>query len=161
MGKYDFFRIGDWNVRCDQCGRKRKASDCRETWQGLFVCSDTCWEARHPQDFVKGRIDIQRVPISRPDKQTMQTTTTLSSAASMDAKSVVVTSYTGVYAGTGLGITLDNGTVQWVYCTTTPTSTTIAISDRLMDDAASGNTVYIMTGDRFITASTSYTATSL
>ena len=37
------------------------------TWDGFFVRKDF-WEARHPQDFVRGRKDNQRVPIARPEK---------------------------------------------------------------------------------------------
>lgn len=37
------------------------------TWDGFFVRKDF-WEARHPQDFVRGRKDKQRVPIARPEK---------------------------------------------------------------------------------------------
>jgi hypothetical protein len=36
------------------------------TWDGLFVCLAD-WETRHPQDFVKGRKDIQNVPNPRPE----------------------------------------------------------------------------------------------
>jgi len=42
------FKIGDHYVQCDRCGFKRLASDCRMTWDGWFVCSDTCWEEKHP-----------------------------------------------------------------------------------------------------------------
>lgn len=65
MGKRDYFKIGDYNVICDRCGAKFKARECRMEWNNLFVCS-YCWEARQPQDFVRGRIDDQRVPIARP-----------------------------------------------------------------------------------------------
>jgi hypothetical protein len=36
------------------------------TWDGLFVCRAD-WETRHPQDFVRGRKDIQNVPNPRPE----------------------------------------------------------------------------------------------
>jgi hypothetical protein len=42
------YKPGDHWVQCDQCGFKRYASDCRKTWNGLFVCADTCWEEKHP-----------------------------------------------------------------------------------------------------------------
>lgn len=65
MGKRDYYKKGDWNVTCDRCGAKFKATECRLEWDNLFVC-DYCWEARHPQDFVRGRKDDQTVPIARP-----------------------------------------------------------------------------------------------
>jgi hypothetical protein len=35
------------------------------TWDGKFVHKKN-WDARHPQDFVRGRSDDQTVPIARP-----------------------------------------------------------------------------------------------
>lgn len=35
-------------VSCDICGFKRYASECRYTWNNLFVCADTCFEDKHP-----------------------------------------------------------------------------------------------------------------
>lgn len=65
MGKHDYYRKGDYNIICDRCGSKFKASNCRLEWDNLFVCS-TCFDIRQPQDFVKGKKDDQRVPIARP-----------------------------------------------------------------------------------------------
>ena len=56
-----FYRI------CERCGFKRRNWDTRKEWNGLIVCADTCWEARHSQDFVRGRIDRQTVPDPRPE----------------------------------------------------------------------------------------------
>jgi len=64
MGKRDYYKIGDWNVICDRCGAKFKASECKMEWDNLFVCN-YCWEERQPQDFVRGRKDDQQVPIAR------------------------------------------------------------------------------------------------
>lgn len=61
MGKADFLRLGDWNVQCFECGRKRKASEMKDHWQGYKVCPEH-WEARHPQDFVRGTSDVQTPP---------------------------------------------------------------------------------------------------
>jgi hypothetical protein len=46
----------NWNT-CDRCGFERRVSEMREEWTGLQVCSDTCWEPRHPQDFLRVRED--------------------------------------------------------------------------------------------------------
>ena len=59
-------RIGDWNVICDVCGFKYKASDIRKRWDNLYVCEDD-WEPRHPMDFQKGFEDDPSVPFSRTD----------------------------------------------------------------------------------------------
>lgn len=53
MGNADYFRLGDWNAVCDRCGRKRKGSELRLTWNNLWVCPEKCWEPRQPQDFVR------------------------------------------------------------------------------------------------------------
>lgn len=56
----DFWRI------CDRCGFKKRASQTFRTWDGLYVCAED-FETRHPQDFVRGRKDIQNVPNPRPE----------------------------------------------------------------------------------------------
>jgi hypothetical protein len=48
----DELRLGDWNIRCDRCGKKMKGSEARRTWEGYYVCQAD-WEPRHPQDFVR------------------------------------------------------------------------------------------------------------
>jgi len=64
MGQRDYFKLGDWNACCDQCGLKRKASELRMQWDGLMTCH-LCWEPRQPQDFVRGVPDPSGVPWSR------------------------------------------------------------------------------------------------
>lgn len=59
------YRPGDhWKV-CDVCGFRYRASETRKRWDGLMVC-EADFEERHPQDFVRGRTDRQRVPDPRP-----------------------------------------------------------------------------------------------
>lgn len=62
----NFLKWGDNNVISDRSGFKVKASECKFEWQGLFV-PKTEWEARHPQDFVRGVADDQTVKVSRPE----------------------------------------------------------------------------------------------
>jgi len=59
------YRPGDWNIICDVCGQKVKASVSRKRWDGLIVCKDD-WEVRHPMDFIKTPVDKISVPFSRP-----------------------------------------------------------------------------------------------
>lgn len=66
MGDADYLKIGDWNVVCDVSGRKMKASQSRLRWDNARVHPDH-WEPRHPQDYVKGVMDDQSVPFSRPE----------------------------------------------------------------------------------------------
>ncbi len=55
----DFWRI------CDRTGFKVRASKTRLQWNGLVVRTKS-WEPRHPQDFLRGKQDQQRVPHARP-----------------------------------------------------------------------------------------------
>lgn len=60
-------KLGDWNVICDLTGRKLKASQVVERWDGLIVDRREV-EDRHPQDFLRGVKDDQRVPFTRPEQ---------------------------------------------------------------------------------------------
>lgn len=64
-GRADFLRLGDWNCVCFECGRKRKASTMQKHWTGYWVCQEH-WEARQPQDFVRGVPDVQTPPWTQP-----------------------------------------------------------------------------------------------
>jgi len=69
MGHADYYRSGTYNGICDRCGSKFKFSDLKLEWDGLYVCTaNGCWEARQPQDYVKGVRDNMSVPVSRPDQ---------------------------------------------------------------------------------------------
>jgi hypothetical protein len=65
----NYYRSGDHNLTCDVCGKKMKASETLERWDGFRVCRDD-WEQRQPQDFVKARQDKISVPFSRPQAPT-------------------------------------------------------------------------------------------
>jgi len=58
----DYFAPGDWNAICDGCGAKLKATTLRKDWQGFFKCR-SCWEPRHPQDFVRARQGAEPAPV--------------------------------------------------------------------------------------------------
>jgi len=66
MSYFPRYDRGDWSVLCDACGRKMRASDLRQRWDGLKVCSED-WEPRQPQDFVRGVADYQAPPWTRPE----------------------------------------------------------------------------------------------
>lgn len=65
VGRFDHLRLGDHNVICDICGMKYKFSMTRLQWNNLLACP-TCYEERHPQDFVKGVKDDPSIKIARP-----------------------------------------------------------------------------------------------
>lgn len=66
MGRADYFAEGDWNVSCDWCGKKRKASQCRKDWQGFLVCYPEHWRPREQQDFVGKPPAETPPPFTRP-----------------------------------------------------------------------------------------------
>jgi len=47
---------GNHWVSCDRCGCDVREQDSRTTWEGFVVCLDD-WEPRHPQDFVRAKLD--------------------------------------------------------------------------------------------------------
>ena len=59
------FISGEWNLICDSCSIKYKANKAKQRWDGFIVCPN-CYEQRHPQDFVKAKIDKIIVPYIRP-----------------------------------------------------------------------------------------------
>ena len=63
-GPADHLVVGDWNARCDRCGRKMKGSQLVKTWQGFWVCAEH-WEPRQPQDFVRSIIERPTPPFVR------------------------------------------------------------------------------------------------
>ena len=61
---------GNHWVTCDMCGCSVRHKDVKKTWDGLVVCRDTCWEPRHPQDFVRGvPDDTSAKGLVRPEPQ--------------------------------------------------------------------------------------------
>lgn len=57
---------GSYNVICDVCGLKYKASDVSRRWDGMMVCKSDL-EPRHPQEFVRAVPDVSKLPFVRPD----------------------------------------------------------------------------------------------
>lgn len=60
------YRPGDFYRICDLSGKKVHASDTVKLWNGLIV-RKSWYEARNPQDFVRGRHDNQLVYDPRPE----------------------------------------------------------------------------------------------
>lgn len=61
MGRADFFKLGDWNGICEECGKKFKFSNLKKTWDGRITCK-RCFDYRHPQEYVRDVPDKQSVP---------------------------------------------------------------------------------------------------
>lgn len=151
------YRPGDWNVICDKCGMKRKASQCRLNWENLFVCAG-CYEPRHPQDFVVGIPDIQTVEIARPDQVSSMGETTVKTAGSIYSTTIEITSTSNVSDGDTIGIVLDNGSCFWTTLDGDPSGSTVTFltGTYLPGPAAAGNAVYLpgQSSETYITATT-------
>lgn len=134
--------LDHWMI-CDRCGASYRYSEMREEWTGLWVCARGCWEPRHPQDSVTGVLDLQTVPVSRPDVPQTMGTTTLNGAVSQWATSVTLTSITGVEDLDGIGIEMDNGLIHWSFVNGDPVVATLVLGSPIPYAAANGNTVYL------------------
>lgn len=62
---HNYYKAGEWNGTCDVCSQKIKSGIMKQRWDGFLVCP-SCFEERHPQDFVRARQDKISVPFSRP-----------------------------------------------------------------------------------------------
>jgi len=66
MGRRDYFKLGTNNAICYVCGFKRKASEMRLRWDGVWCCKED-WEIRQPQDFVRGLPEETAPDWTQPD----------------------------------------------------------------------------------------------
>lgn len=55
-----------WLAICDRCGFEFHSFELKKEWNGLMTCQ-SCWEPRHPQDFVRAVRDEQTPPWTRPE----------------------------------------------------------------------------------------------
>lgn len=151
------YRPGDYWMICDICGFKRRRSKMKQNWKKQWVCADTCWEPRHPQDFVKGRKEKIAVTHARPeptdDYQYTASETTLGANASKGDTEITVASATGMADGYQIAVTLDNGSYIWTTINGTPDGTTVTLTDALLGNATSGDTVYFTSSLNKITTS--------
>ena len=65
MGTERFYKPGSFYRICDRTGFAIRAERTQMEWQNLIV-DRRVYEARQPQDFVKGVADNQTVPNPRP-----------------------------------------------------------------------------------------------
>lgn len=133
----DFWRIDD------RCGGKFRASQTFRTWDGLYVCRD-CFEIRHPQDFVRGRLDNQTVPNARPEPINTiigPLQTTVSAAALAGSTTISVASSVRFLSPDKIGIFLDTGNVEPHTILSIPSQTSIQITAPLGGSISVGNMV--------------------
>jgi len=157
-------RQGDHLVVCDRSGMTFWASETQKEWNGGLVHKQF-WEARHPQDFVRGVRDDMRVDPARPtpDPEDLPrlgpATTHIALAGVPGNYFVVVDSISGFSAGNYIRIVMDDGSILQTQIVSAPVRVdsaritvdeftllvdcpqSIEISSRLLGTVAVGNVV--------------------
>lgn len=93
------FEPGKWNVICDRCGFQRKNDQVVKTWDNFMVCGPstgkTCFETRHPQDFVRAKPDNQAVAfVRKAPAETYRTVDTISSTVGVQETTIPTGNFT-------------------------------------------------------------------
>jgi len=68
MGSADYYKHGDRNAICDECGGKFKLSQLRKRWDKFLVCSK-CWEPEPESNYWKPRSEQTRRIEDRPEQE--------------------------------------------------------------------------------------------
>jgi hypothetical protein len=109
MGRDYFYKPGSFYRLCDRTGFRYRAEATRKQWDQLIVRGQS-WEARQPQDFVRGVRDDQTVPEARvrPNYTFIgNSQSTLSATAPYRQNYVSVNAPFAFQPGDRLGIMLD------------------------------------------------------
>jgi hypothetical protein len=64
----NYYKEGDFLVRCDRSGQKRLRSECVKQWDGLIVAKEYA-QARHPLDLQRPPPVEQAPSETRPDSE--------------------------------------------------------------------------------------------
>jgi hypothetical protein len=135
------FVMGDFYRIDDRTGFKVRARKTRQEWTGLIV-DRARWEARQPQDFVKGVVDNQNVPLPRPrsvDAYDGPLHTFITIAANIGDLVINVNSTARMYLGDNIELVLDDGTLFQTIIVQIPSSTQLRMEKRLPWTAAVNN----------------------
>jgi hypothetical protein len=146
VGRHYHFKAGSFYRVDDRTGLVQRAEATRKEWNGLIV-DQNLWEARQPQDLVRGVPDRQSVEDARPLAPAQfvgPIYLTLSADAPPKSPYITVQSPAGVTLQDRIGVMMDNG-VLWpaIIVGLPPISApdTFLIFPPLPLDAASGNEV--------------------
>lgn len=133
---------GHW-VQDDRTGFAVRAYNARKEWTQAIVNADV-WEARQPQDFVRGVKDDQTIYDPRPEAQPVWDGPlyyTTNAAAAVLATVIVLQATTGLSNGSTIGVMMDNGSFFPTTVSGTPTTTNVTLAHALPCSVASGNQV--------------------
>jgi hypothetical protein len=136
------YRLGQFYRSDDRSGFTRRAERTRKEWTGLIV-DENLWEARQPQDFVRGVPDDQTVPDARPISPAVFSGpiyTTLTAQANIGDLFVSLDSVFGMSIGDPFGVMLNTGAFYNTYITNV-TASGVWLYAPMPNTAASGNDV--------------------
>jgi len=143
----DKYRKGGFYRISDRSGERVRASDTVKEWNGAIVSKDE-YEARHPQDFVRGKADKQSVPDPRPAESVANasfvgcsTTASVAAFAAAGATTITVDSTAGFKAGDTVAIMLDSMDRSLNVLSSVPDSATLKLTKPLPGSVSVGNDV--------------------
>ena len=145
--QYDYVH-GAYNIIDDQTGFEVKSTDARMQWNKLLVHWSQ-WEARHPQDYIKGRVDRQAVPAPRPGAADIlgETSTTLDADEASGQTILSVTSTSSMGIGDSVKLAMDNDEFHLSTIASFVTDDTVTINDATTYKASSGKTLIIYSNE--------------
>lgn len=137
------FQMGEFYRSDDRSGFTRHASSTQFEWTQLLV-GKNLWEARQPQDFVRGVADDQTVPSARPVPPAVfvgPISIGLSQAAAIGDTFLFLEAVNGFSAGDNVGVMMDSGALFNTKVHGAPASDGIHIVGAMPNSAAAGNLV--------------------
>lgn len=131
---------GDYYRICDMTGFKVRVGQTAKEWNGLIVRKKS-WEARQPQDFVRGVVDDQSV--SEPRSRQVNVfigplTTELTANVGAGSNTLSVTSSVRFVNGDVISLPLNNGNTYTGAVAVVTTATSFTITPVLPYSAATG-----------------------
>lgn len=143
MGRDLHYQPGSFYRVDDRTGFPQRADRTRKEWTGLIV-DEGVYEARQPQDLVRGVKDQQNVPEARPLAPNVfvgPTFVQTAEAAVVGQTVLEVMSTAGFFSGCSVSCMLDSGVNFNTTLATAPGAGTITLAQPLPYSMASGNLV--------------------
>lgn len=103
----DYYKRGSWNAISDLDGQKRKASDMRMQWNGLWVGKEE-WSPKHPQQEPRPRLDRPaRSPVRSTEPRITDLTESYYSTEVLSSSDVEYTVSSRVLSSGGVSYVVD------------------------------------------------------